>query len=149
MCRTAFVLALPGLLALSACQPTPRTYTSPSGFEIRESAARDILPPCPEGAYITVDVTISLLDGKTIDSTLPVPSQDLAEHAVLRDAPLSFSLRDAVPGLRELIAGMRVGQTRTATIPPDLAYGAEGRPPRIPPNSPLSYKVTLLDFHTP
>lgn len=42
------------------------------------------------------------------------------------------------------IAGMKVGEKRILTIPPEKGYGARGAPPKIPPNATLVFDVTLM-----
>jgi peptidylprolyl isomerase len=51
-----------------------------------------------------------------------------------------------IPGWEQGLEGMKVGGTRQLTIPPDLAYGKQGSPPAIPPNSPLVFVVELLEI---
>ena len=41
---------------------------------------------------------------------------------------------------------MRTGGRRQLTIPPELAYGAEGSPPAIGPNETLVFVVDMLRF---
>lgn len=48
-----------------------------------------------------------------------------------------------IPGWDEGIVGMKVGGRRELIIPPDMAYGAQGRP-GIKPNETLVFVVDLL-----
>jgi len=60
-------------------------------------------------------------------------------------APFQFTLgqQQVISGWDQGLLGMKVGGRRRLTIPPDLAYGAQGQPPTIPPNSPLVFDVDL------
>ncbi|HVE97759.1 MAG TPA: FKBP-type peptidyl-prolyl cis-trans isomerase [Mycobacteriales bacterium] len=60
--------------------------------------------------------------------------------------PFPFTLGggDVIPGWDQGIVGMKVGGRRQLTIPPDLAYGAQGFPPVIAPNETLVFVVDLL-----
>lgn len=63
-----------------------------------------------------------------------------------RSEPFSFTLGrgQVIPGWDQGVVGMKVGGRRELIIPAALAYGAPGRPPTIPPNSPLVFVVDLL-----
>lgn len=56
----------------------------------------------------------------------------------------TFSLNGVIPGFRDGLIGMAVGEEKTFDIPPDQAYGAAGRPPTIPPNATLTFYVRIL-----
>jgi peptidylprolyl isomerase len=60
--------------------------------------------------------------------------------------PFDFALGEGavIPGWDEGVAGMKVGGRRQLTIPPDLAYGAQGAPPTIGPNETLVFVIDLL-----
>jgi hypothetical protein len=45
-----------------------------------------------------------------------------------------------------VIPKMCRGQRCKVTIPPELAYGHEGFPPVVPPDSPVVYEIELLSF---
>ena len=86
------------------------------------------------GAKDTVKVhyTGTLISGEKFDSSVD------------RGQPAEFPLNAVIPGWQEALKLMHVGDRWQLVIPPELAYGAEGRP-GIPPNSVLIFDVELLD----
>jgi peptidylprolyl isomerase len=64
--------------------------------------------------------------------------------------PATFPLTagGVIAGWVQGIPGMKVGGRRELIIPAALAYGKTGRPPTIPPNSPLVFVVDLLSIQS-
>src|ERR1700680_3441510 len=87
------------------------------------------------GKHVKVDYTGWLTNGKKFDSSVGT------------GRPFDFMLgaSQEIKGWDEGVVGMKVGVKRQLRIPPDLAYGAAGHPPQIPPNSTLIFDVRLVD----
>jgi peptidylprolyl isomerase len=64
-----------------------------------------------------------------------------------RNEPFTFTLGagEVIPGWDQGVEGMKVGGRRELIIPPELAYGPEGRPPTIGPNETLIFVIDLLE----
>lgn len=92
-------------------------------------------PAIKEGQQATVQyVGVLFKDGKEFDSSWGKGKQ-----------PFQFALGSGqvIPGWDEGVLGMKVGERRRLTIPADLAYGAQGSPPKIGPNEPLIFDIDL------
>lgn len=73
----------------------------------------------------------------------------LEDGTVFDQSPrATFSLQRVIPGFRDGIVGMRVGEQKTIVIPPEQAYGEAGVVRNgvvvIPPNATLTFDVELL-----
>jgi len=82
---------------------------------------------------VTVHYTGKLIDGTVFDSS------------VQRGEPATFQVGAVIQGWQMALQQMKVGSKWMLYIPPDLAYGESGRPPKIGPNEALVFEVELLE----
>ena len=73
-----------------------------------------------------------LIDGKVFDSS------------IARNEPATFALNGVIACWTEGVQTMKVGGKAQFVCPANLAYGASGSPPTIPPQSTLVFDVELL-----
>ena len=138
------LLALFSILALSSCawfRPDPPEYDSvrlESGLVLR-----DLVVP-ETGVEVVVGDTVA------VHYDLRLADRTLVESSTATGVPLRFEVgAGVVPiGLEQGVLGMRLFGRRRLTVPPDLAYGPAGRPPRIPPGATLVFDVELME-HVP
>jgi peptidyl-prolyl cis-trans isomerase A (cyclophilin A) len=99
-------------------------------YKVINSGSGKVNPKATD--VVKVHYTGMNVDGSVFDSS------------VERGQPVQFPLDKVIRGWTEGLQLMVVGDKFTFIIPPDLAYGAGGRPPVIAPNATLIFEVELL-----
>lgn len=120
----------------SRSKPTVKALSGP---EPKNLVVKDLVvgtgPAAKKGDPLTVNYLGALAKtGATFDTSWKAGGSPFA---------LSLGTGGVIAGWDQGLVGMKVGGRRELIIPPDLAYGAAGSPPSIPPNSTLIFVVDL------
>ncbi len=104
----------------------------PSGLQYRviEDGTGKKVGPTSE---VTVHYRGSLSDGLEFDSSFA------------RGQPVKFKVDEVIKGWQESLSRMKVGDHWQIFVPPELAYGERGQPPRIGPNQALVFDIKVVD----
>lgn len=88
------------------------------------------------GDKVSVLYVGRLLDGKIFD------------QAQEKDNAFTFRVRreQVIEGWEQTLQLMKKGEKRLVIIPPELAYGTRGQPPKIPRRATLVFEIELLEF---
>jgi peptidylprolyl isomerase len=124
---------------LPAALNTKPKVVPPSGAPPKKLIVKDLIkgtgPAAKPGSTVTVQyVGILYKGGKQFDASWNDGS----------GKPVTLPLTGVIKGWQAGIPGMKVGGRRELIIPASLGYGAQGSPPKIPPNAAL---VFVIDLH--
>ena len=108
----------------------PEVIETPSGLQYTIREEGDGKSP-DEWSTVEVNQRILLVDGTVIKDTY---------HSVETD---TFSLEEAIDGLKEGLPLMSEGAKFRFVIPPDLAWGKRGAGLRIGPHATLIFDIRL------
>lgn len=122
-------MSSPGPTVVDADAPTEFTTTA-SGLKYRVLRKGEGANPRASDT-VTVNYKGWLDSGKIFDSSYG------------KGEPISFGLREVVPGWTEGLQLVSEGGMIELEIPSELGYGAQG-PPGIPPNATLHFIVELI-----
>lgn len=94
-------------------------------------------PAVKMGDNVLVHYSGTLRNGTKFDASL--------DHPDKKPLPVTVGT-GTIDGFGKGLVGMKLGGKRKITIPWSMAYGAEGRPPMIPPKSTLVFDLELVEL---
>jgi FKBP-type peptidyl-prolyl cis-trans isomerase len=125
-----------GAVFLATNKNNPGVVTLPDGLQYRIITEGTGLTPTPD-AVVTVNYRGAFLNGREFD------------NSAKQGHPAQFKAGGVIPGWTEALLKMKSGAKWQLFIPSELAYGAKGYPPIIPPNATLVFDVELLATQNP
>ena len=133
------------LIVVGVCYlvfPKSNTSQNPTSFDIQGMKVEILKQGTGEGAKVGDNIVVNyvgtLPDGTMFDSSLNPGRSPF---------PYTLGQNQVIQGWELGLLGMKVGEKRKLTIPPELAYGPAGRPPVIPQNATLIFEIDMLSIN--
>ncbi len=116
----------------------PKPTGSPPRKLVKEDIVKGKGPRAKPGDTVVVNyVGMNFSNGQEFDA-----SWDRGQPF-----PVQLGAGSVIPGWEKGLIGIRKGGRRKLTIPPELAYGAQGSPPAIPPNETLIFVIDAVSIN--
>lgn len=88
----------------------------------------------------------SAADTVSVHYTGKLTNGEVFDSSVERGEPTQFPVNRVIQGWQLALQKMKVGSKWMLYIPPNMAYGENGAPPKIGPNEVLIFEVELLEI---
>ena len=173
--KVYMMMAFAVLLLLAACGPAPEpdgvvaeeepvTEENPTGdsMETTEETAVDEAPAHAPAADLPTELEVTVItkgDGMTaqlgdivtVHYTLALPGEEPFDSSYDRGAPIDMpmGIGQLLPGWEEALVDMQEGGKVKLLMPPELAFGEQGLPGSIPPNSAVESELELVSIERP
>lgn len=110
----------------------PGVVSLPSGvqYEVLKKGHGEQQPTL--ASTVVINYRGSLIDGMEFDSSYAYGH------------PVTYPVKQMLPGWRDVLPRMHVGDKWKVFIPPEQAYGSQGELPRIGPNEALVFEIQLV-----
>jgi len=124
-----------GMAFLDANKKRKEVTTTPSGLQYEVIKNGDANSPTAKSVdTVVVNYRVALFDGDDI------------ENSFKSGQPAVFPVMGVIKGWIEVLQLMRKGDHWKVYVPSELAYGAAGNGPGIPPFSTLKFEISLEDI---
>jgi len=107
-----------------------------------------------EDDFVTVHIKMMFSTDPDNPNPRPKPGSssqlEVLENSRRRKRPFKFLVNGGavIPGLALCLPKMSLGTKMRVVVPPELAYGHKGLPPKVPPDTTLILEIELLSFDT-
>jgi peptidylprolyl isomerase len=137
----------------TAATPTPKATATPDNTDVTKKPTVTVPDELPPDTLQSEDIVKGTGPAAKKGDKVTVQYVGLTWSTSVefdaswdRGQPFTFKLGEGkvIPGWDQGVPGMRKGGRRQLTIPADMAYGAQGSPPKIGPNECLRFIIDMV-----